>query len=96
MLEGAFVRVTNETRCQSFFADMPMELVFCAEDFLLRSDFCVQDVGGGFTMLDRGNEVLVGIASRHRCITNTNIPSIPSLYTRVTPYISWIRTQTGV
>jgi secreted trypsin-like serine protease len=75
---------------------MTMELVFCAEDSLRRSDFCEQDIGGGFTMLDRGNEVLVGVASQHRCVTNTNIPSIPALYTRVTPYLEWIRNETGL
>lgn len=96
VLEGAFVRVTNVTRCASFFAAMPMNSTFCGEDNRHRSDFCLQDIGGGFTILDRENEVLVGIASIHRCVTNTAIQSIPALYTRVTPYISWVRENTGL
>lgn len=71
-----------------------MDKTFCGEDMRLRSDFCLQDIGGGFTMIDRGSEVLVGIASIHRCVTNTNIQSIPALYTRVKPYLSWILEET--
>ena len=75
---------------------MPMDLIFCGEDSQRRSDFCQQDLGGGFTMLDRGIEVLVGIASIARCINVPNIPSIPAIYTRVSPYLDWIRTETGL
>lgn len=91
------MRVTNATRCSSFFPAIPtMDLNFCAEDSQRRSDFCQQDIGGGFTQLDRGTEMLVGIASFSHCVTNLNIPSIPALYTRVSPYLQWIRAETGL
>lgn len=90
------MRVTNNTRCSTHFQLVPMHLAFCGEDNQRRSDFCQQDIGGGFTMLDRGIEVLVGIASQHRCVNMPNIPSIPALYTRVSPYIDWIREETGI
>lgn len=69
---------------------------FSLEDSIQRSDFCEQDIGGGFTLKMRGVDVLVGIASVPRCFTNVAAPSLPSLYTRVVPYILWIRTTTGI
>ncbi|KAG5673365.1 hypothetical protein PVAND_003422 [Polypedilum vanderplanki] len=96
ILEGAFVRVTNETRCVGFFQTNDMNNAFCGEDSIQRSDFCEQDIGGGFTIQMRGVEVLVGIASVPRCFTNVAAPSLPSLYTRVVPYVAWIREETGI
>jgi secreted trypsin-like serine protease len=73
-----------------------MILSFCAEDAIRRSDFCEQDIGGGFTLMERGVEVLVGIASIPRCFTSPQTPSLPSLYTRIAPYVQWIRVTTGI
>ncbi|XP_070503786.1 transmembrane protease serine 11D-like [Chironomus tepperi] len=95
-LEGAFVRVNNATYCSSIYPNASTNSTFCAEDFSRRSDFCQQDIGGGFTVLQRGIEFLVGVASVPRCFQSTTIPSLPSLYTRVLPYVSWIREETGI
>lgn len=73
-----------------------MENFFCAEDSMRRSDFCQQDIGGAFTVLQRGIEVIVGIGAIPRCFTNPATPSLPSLYTRVIPYLEWIREETGI
>lgn len=95
-MEGAFVRINNDTFCSSIYTNVNTSSSFCAEDNSRRSDFCQQDIGGGLTVLQRGIEFLVGIASVPRCFQSTAIPSLPSLYTRVLPYISWIREETGV
>lgn len=95
-MEGAFLRITPDTRCVLFYQNIPTNTAFCGEDSIHRSDFCQQDIGGGFTVLTRGIETLAGIASNARCSTNVIIPSLPSLFTRIVPYMEWIRSETGI
>jgi secreted trypsin-like serine protease len=94
-LEAAFVRVVATTRCETQFAGHVVAQQFCGEDTRLRSDFCSDDLGGPAVITVRGTPVLAAIASIDRCLAN-NVPSQPSLYTRVYPYRNWIRENTGI
>lgn len=91
-LEAAFLRVVSPARCNVAYSHHNVANQFCFEDTRLRNDFCSDDIGGPVVGLIRGSEVLVGIASVHRCLAN-NVASQPSLVTRVSAYSSWIFSQ---
>lgn len=82
------MRVVAVARCNIRYpAHQPINQ-FCAEDARLRTDICSDDRGGPFVTLDRGIEVLTGIASDPFCLINN--PSDTSLFTRVSAYRDWI------
>lgn len=93
-LEAAFKRVSTPAACSVRWPTAALAQQFCAQDERLRSDVCNGDLGGGFTVLSRGQEVIVGIASAAHCISIGT--SAPSLYTRVTAYRAWIRLQINI
>ena len=89
-LQSAHVRVTSIARCLEFYAGADFAQHFCGEDNDLRSNFCLGDQGGSFTILNRGSEVLMGIASLPSCSATQ-----PSVYTRISPSLrQWIRDET--
>ncbi|CAO1422651.1 unnamed protein product [Diamesa hyperborea] len=92
-LQAAFKRVVSPAMCLARWPTAALAQQFCSEDSRLRSDVCNGDLGGGFTVLTRGHEVLVGIASVAHCSTAS---VSPSLYTRVTAYRTWIRNETNI
>lgn len=92
-LQAAFKRVVSPALCLARWPTVALAQQFCSEDSRIRSDVCNGDLGGGFTVLTRGQEVLVGIASVAHCSTTA---VSPSLYTRVTAYRSWIREQINI
>ncbi|CAO1436280.1 unnamed protein product [Diamesa serratosioi] len=94
ILEAAFKRVVPHASCLSRWSAATIVQQFCSEDNRLRSDICVSDLGSGFTVLRRGHNELVGIASAAHC-TSTGTPS-PSLYTRVSTYRAWIRQEINI
>lgn len=93
ILQAAFKRVVSQPLCIARWPTAVLAQQFCSEDSRLRSDVCTGDLGGGFTVLSRGQEVLVGIASVAHCST---LQTSPSLYTRVTAYRTWIREQINI
>ena len=92
-LFAAFPRVTLGVRCLARWPNSNLVSQFCAEDERLRSDFCVGDIGNALTILERGVEEIVGIASMPHCLAGA---SQPSLYTRVISHRAWILQQTGI
>ena len=92
-LQAAFKRVVTPASCLLRWTAATLAQQFCSQDDRIRSDVCNGDLGGGFTVLSRGQEVLVGIASAAHCSSGT---VSPSLYTRVTAYRAWIRQQTNI
>lgn len=94
-LEAAFMRVVTPVRCNTVFPAHVVAQQFCAEDTLMRTDFCADDIGSPVVTLVRGSEVLVGIGSVHRCLAN-DLTSQPSLVTRVHAYRAWITAEAGV
>lgn len=89
-LQSAHVRVTSDERCLQFYAGADFTQHFCGEDKDFRSNFCLGDQGGSFTILIRGSEVLMGVASLPSCSATQ-----PSVYTRISPALrQWIRTET--
>lgn len=81
---AAFQRVTNNTMCIENYPTRNSSLFFCGMDSMIKSDFCVNDRGSGFTVTSRGREYLVGIAIESSCnpINNTK----PSLFLRLSRY----------
>ena len=94
-LEAAFLRVVTPVRCNTVFPQHVVAQQYCAEDTRMRTDFCSDDIGSPVVTLLRGSEVLVGIASVPRCLAN-DVPSQPSLFTRVHAYRAWITAEAGV
>ncbi|CAO1436289.1 unnamed protein product [Diamesa serratosioi] len=89
-LQSAHVRVTSSVRCLEFYPGADFAQHFCGEDKDFRSNFCLGDQGGSFTILERGIEVLMGIASLPSCSATQ-----PSVYTRISsPLRQWIRDET--
>lgn len=95
-LQAAFMRATGSVHCQTRHPNYNLQQHFCAEDVRLRSDICVGDIGGPLIVLQRGEELLVGIASVHICQPTLLPPSQPSLFTRVSNYRIWINQETLV
>lgn len=95
-LQAAFMRVVSVERCAQRWPASQAVQQFCAEDVRSRTDFCGEDVGNSFTTLERDTEVLVGIASVANCVVNVQIPSQPSLVTRITFFRLWINQNTQV
>lgn len=93
-LQAAFLRVVSEERCTSRFPGHQTNHQFCAEDVRLRSDICPDDVSGPFIVSERGEDILVGIASVSFC--QPNIDSQPSLFTRVSAFRFWIHQVTSI
>lgn len=89
-LQAAHVRTMTHGDCLGFYPAANEQVHFCAEDAELRSNFCLGDQGGPFTIISREIEILVGIASLPGCT------SIPSLYTRISSFREWIHSETGV
>lgn len=89
-LQSAHVRVTSNERCLQFYGGADFAQHFCGEDKDFRSNFCLGDQGGSFTILNRGSEVIMGIASLPSCSATQ-----PSVYTRISPTLrQWIRNET--
>lgn len=89
-LQVAHVRVTSNARCLEFYSGADFGQHFCGEDKDFRSNFCLGDQGGSFTILNRGNEVLMGISSLPSCSATQ-----PSVYTRISSTLrQWIRDET--
>lgn len=95
-LQAAFMRTVSPAHCQTRHPQHSIEQQFCAEDTRLRSDICANDLGGPFMVASRGTEILVGISSNFFCQTNQQLPSQPSIFTRVSTYRVWINQQTSV
>ena len=89
ILLAAFLRVTTAGQCATRHPSHQAAIQFCGEDTRLRNDVCAQDVGGPFIVLQRGQEVLLGVTSVSACLT-TNLLTQPSLFTRVSAYRDWI------
>lgn len=82
------MRVVPVARCNGRFqAHNPMNQ-FCGEDVGSRSDVCENDRGGPFVTLERGVEILTGIASEFFCTQLAT--SDTSLFTRVSAFRAWI------
>ena len=92
-LFAAFPRVSLGPRCLGRWTLANLATQFCAEDERVRSDFCAGDIGNALTILERGVEEVVGIASMPHCVAGT---SQPSLYTRVISHRAWILQITGI
>ncbi|CAO1422637.1 unnamed protein product [Diamesa hyperborea] len=92
-LFAAFPRVSLPARCLARWPLATLATQFCAEDERIRSDFCAGDIGNALTILERGVEEIVGIASMPHCLAGA---SQPSLYTRVISHRAWILQQTGI
>ncbi|XP_059610946.1 brachyurin-like [Phlebotomus argentipes] len=91
-LRYGYVRVQSNTFCTSIF-HMTVPNHFCASDNRHPVNICNGDIGGGFTVFYRREEVLAGISSM--LIENCHI-QWPSAYTRVYPYLGWIHQVIGI
>lgn len=90
-LQEAFVRVIPDEVCQNIIqVSFPMH--FCASDHKVPANICQGDLGGGFLTHYRNRLILTGINSILIEGCNT---VWPSAYTRISPYLSWIATETG-
>lgn len=84
-LQTGFQRVLTDQNCQQAHQNLLPGRSFCAFDNNRRSDVCFGGQGAGFTVNQRGREVLVGIASISTCGSTQ-----PSTYSRITAYRQWI------
>lgn len=75
-LQVASMRITDRVSCLGHFPQRIGNAFFCAFDAESRSDFCVNDIGSGFTMISRGEEVLVGVAIQETCNSALNRPAL--------------------
>lgn len=84
-LRRAFQRVVTDQQCQQAFQNINVERSFCAFDNNRRSDICWGGQGTGFTVKQRGREVLFGVSSISTCGGQT-----PSTFSRISAYRQWI------
>lgn len=75
-LQVASLRITERAACLVNFPARTGDAFFCAFDAVASSDFCANDVGAGFTMMSRGEEVLVGVGVIATCNTPLQRPSL--------------------
>ncbi|GAB0095613.1 vitamin K-dependent protein C [Sergentomyia squamirostris] len=91
-LRYGYVRVQPNTACTNVL-QIQTPNHFCALDSRHPVNICNGDIGGGFVVFYRSQELLVGINSM--IIQNCHI-QWPSAYTRVSLYLTWIRQITGL
>lgn len=92
VLQAGFVRVTPDDHCLNVIA-VSFPNHFCAFDSFVPANICQGDVGGGFLSTYRQRLILVGLNSILLEGCNT---VWPSAYTRVSPYLAWIASETGL
>lgn len=76
MLQVASMRITDRVTCLGRFPQRIGDAFFCAIDAVVNSDFCINDLGSGFTMMSRGEEVLVGVGIQITCNPALNRPAL--------------------
>jgi hypothetical protein len=91
-LEGAYMKVTTDARCQEAFWPNMAEN-FCAEDLMNGGDFCLEDEGNGFRTT--GN-IITGLALNGACGSGTIHGTQPSIFLRLSFYRQWSFEETGV
>ncbi|KAG5673364.1 hypothetical protein PVAND_003421 [Polypedilum vanderplanki] len=89
-LQAAHVRIISDIDCLQAYPNGANQSIFCASDRQRRSNFCLGDQGGPFSVVSRGTEYLVGIASLPGC------SNIVSSYMPVISYRDWIREEINV
>ncbi|KAL7021003.1 hypothetical protein ACKWTF_011713 [Chironomus riparius] len=89
-LQAAHVRILSDLECAQAYPNSDNLELFCGGDRTRRSNFCLGDQGGPFTVMSRGTEYLVGIASLPGC------SNFASTYMPVISFREWIRSETGV
>lgn len=89
-LQEGFVRVIPDQQCQHIIA-VSFPNHFCASDAVIPANICQGDLGGGFLTHYRNQVILTGLSSILVEGCNT---AWPSAYTRVYPFVSWIRSVT--
>lgn len=66
---------------------------FCAMDEINHSSLCEGDMGAGFIMEIDGVKTVVGVGS---IVTNMCHHTFPTIFTRVSDYVDWIKELTGI
>lgn len=86
-LHATYMRITSNAVCQTAFPTQNIAQSFCAFDadsIINRGDFCPEDRGSALTVLNRGEEVLVGVAVEGFC--GQAPQTRPSLFVRVSHF----------
>lgn len=91
-LASGYTRVLSNELCRNTFGVI-VPNHFCGFDNALATNICNGDMGGGFTVMYKGVETLVGIAS---IIMNACSGAEPAAYTKISTHRQWIREVTSV
>lgn len=93
-LQKASVRLVNSTVCKALMEDEVTERMICAGVLEGGIDACQGDSGGPLSVQEpSGRAFLAGVVSWGDGCAQRNKPGI---YTRVTQFRDWIRTNTGI
>lgn len=93
-LQKASVRLVNSTICKALMGNDVTERMMCAGVLEGGIDACQGDSGGPLSVQEpSGRAFLAGVVSWGDGCAHRNKPGI---YTKVTEFIDWIRTNTGI
>lgn len=90
---GYFRRVQDQL-CDEYLAANHVQLTgrnFCAMDLDREASICHGDIGSGMTVYIDEVNCLVGVVS---VFTNMCHSDYPAVFTKVEPYLQWIKEQT--
>jgi hypothetical protein len=76
----------------TIFGDSPTKLYAKSPD----ASLCPGDSGSGFVSLQAGKNVIVGVASEGANTTACDLPNQEFIATKVSAYLDWIHSHTGV
>lgn len=95
VLRQAQIPIWAEAKCRTAYAQhLPITSAqLCAGDVNASMDSCQGDSGGPLLLPYHGRYYVIGVVSSGKdCAT----PGFPGIYTRVSSYLDWLRTEMGV
>ena len=91
-LQFVDVPILSDSVCQQAYGNIPTNLQVCAGVSQGGKDSCQGDSGGPLVQFANGRAEIVGIVSYGIGCAQAEYPGV---YTRITPYVSWINSITG-
>ncbi|XP_037032976.1 coagulation factor X-like [Bradysia coprophila] len=92
VLQGVYLQTIAMNRCSSTHIVNPLQNTFCAFDQWFNSNSCSGNVGSGFVVRTRGEELLVGILNTFNPLCRS---SDVTTYINIQFFLPWIRAVIG-
>lgn len=94
--QSAYQRVINDATCKTMLGtnkNFVTSSHFCAFDDEDDARVCIGDEGAGLSLDIKRVPTIVGVLSR---VVNLCHSDQPAIYTRVSPYVEWIKVVVGL